>query len=211
MEAQGKIVRWRPGSPLRTARSAGSPWTVEVAAKVLSRLMPRPVDASAVRDRAISLGLLRHPDSGRLTFSLRTISRLLLIGYRQPFQAEIGTFESLREHSDAGRVVFVILNATEPLTGARAQTVFEVGIADEEYLTATSLRRTRSGEGILFRSGFELAWEGAGSGMIVGVPRWDELPHEGRGFFDGLRDIDGAYHWNSAECDTDRDGNVVRY
>jgi hypothetical protein len=211
MEVPASIVRWRSWTRVRETRKANTPWTLEVAAKVLSRLLREPISSGVIRDRAIALGLLRHPDSGRLTFSLRSISRLFLIGYRQPIQAEIGSFDSLRRHADSGRLVFLTMNATHPLTGESIQKVFRVGTVEEEFLTVACLGHPRSKRGLLFRSGFESAWSAAGNGMIVGVQHWDDMPGEGRTFFGSLREPDGAYHWNSAECDTDRQGNLLRF
>lgn len=47
--------------------------------------------------------------------------------------------------------------------------------------------------------------------MLVAVRAWNDLPTEGLLFFGGLRDLDGTYHWNTAECDTDRQGRILRY
>jgi hypothetical protein len=212
MEVQASAAFERRTESWRESRKPVGPWTVEVAAQVLSALRPEPVSPGAVRERGIALGLLRHPDSGRLRFSLRSLSRLFIVGYGLPVQAEIGSFGQLRSHGKAGRVVFVILAETQPITAERNWAAFQVqGIRDDDFLTLQSLEPLAREEFHLPRSDFEHAWARAGNGILVGVRRWHELPAEGRLFFGGLRDVDGAYHWNSAECDTDAAGKVLRY
>jgi hypothetical protein len=47
--------------------------------------------------------------------------------------------------------------------------------------------------------------------VIVAARRWGELPGGGTLFFGGSRGADGVLHWDTAECDTDAEGRILRY
>ena len=55
------------------------------------------------------------------------------------------------------------------------------------------------------------AWAAAGNQVIVAAQEWSDLPTQGTVFFGGSRERNGTYHWDVAECDTDREGRVLRY
>jgi hypothetical protein len=56
-----------------------------------------------------------------------------------------------------------------------------------------------------------VSWATAPLLLLVAVKEWSELPQEGTVFFGGSRDAEGVYHWDSAECDTDGSGRILRY
>jgi len=162
--------------------SNASPWTTALFAHALTYLLRRPVTADEVRERAVALGLLRQLTA---ELSPRSAARLLLAGYRLPALVESGSPASVRDHLLAGRLVFVVLRE-----GASYR-----------------LHRLDGPEALA-----ELAtdWAATGNATLVAARSWAELPTEGLLFFGGLREADGAYHWNTAECDTDRQGRILR-
>lgn len=188
MEVEAVALTERGPRPLPAQGAPCAAWPAAVLAQALSHLLGRPVTADEVRDRAVGLGLLRQPlPAGPVELTPRAAARLLLAGYGLPALVEAGNAVSLDEHSRAGRRVLVVL--ARPEVGS-----FEIA-------------ELCSGQA----DGIAAAWEAAGRATLVAARAWADLPTEGLLFFGGLRDADSAYHWNTAECDTDRQGRILRY
>ncbi len=189
------------------AQEAVAGCSLECLAVVLSRLLPRPVAAASVHDRAVGLGLMRLTVPGTpARLSAETASRLFLSGYRLPALAEVGTPAGLREHLAARRLVFLLLGETEP---AAAQ----LHALLPEDRPAWALTGACAGPGHAIEEVaadwlFE-AWEGTGRLTVVAARRWEELAAGAR-FFGGPRERDGSYHWDAADCDTDATGRILR-
>jgi hypothetical protein len=182
-------------------------WTPPILAQALQTLLPEAISAAQVRDRAIALGLVRHShvDPGP-ELTARAVARLLLAGYQLPATVESGTFASLTDHHRAGRRVFVIVAEPTPeLLQVRAvaevppDTLLTLAEPEAPALRCWPLER------------FRAAWARSGNSLLVAATSWQELPTTGLLFFGGLCDADGAYHWNTAECDTDERGRILRY
>ncbi len=188
-------------------------WTCDAVAVILSAVLRSGVRPESLRDRAIALGLLRHGEPGRrATLSAKAASRLLLCGYRLPAQAEVGaTTAALRGHLADGRRVFVALDDPEEPTVCEVTAVHEESFG-EPWLSIVELRAgAGGGEQWWPLERFAEVWAAAGAGLVVAAADWRDLPTSGPLFFGGLRDCDGAYHWTTAECDTDRDGRILRF
>jgi hypothetical protein len=190
----------------------------EVFSSVLSRLLGREVALGEVRDRAIALGLLRQSGPGeRIQLDMQTASRLLLAGFHLPALAEWGTPERLKQQRlNRQKVLMVILGMStykvatscdpcrslwdemEPNHLQESGTpVFDPGQISipprrgplERYITSSGCT-----DFILF----------------VAARSWSDLPASGSVFFGGNRWPDGMFHWDCADCDTDREGNIFR-
>jgi hypothetical protein len=211
-------------SPRRTLRSQEpvaapepSPWPIPAVARVLSALCPHPVSGEQVRDQAVGLGLCRLPSLSQVALlTAMAVSRLFLTGYRLPAAAELATVSAIQEHHQAGRRVFLTLEETTEDAGRNGSGVFELqgflaGVCEEEAVLLGELGASSEGVYRLARTPFTASWAAAGNRLIVAARRWKDLPAEGPTFFAGYRGRDGSYHWNTAECDTDRDGQVLRY
>jgi hypothetical protein len=187
----------------------------ESLALVLSQILHQPVAADDVRRKAVGLGLLRLPQPGEgKRLAPQAISRLLLAGYQLPALAEQGTLRVLRSHWREGRRVFVLLDGTggeDDLPSVLQVCGFEHEGSGMPWLLVIEPRP----EGIVPQrlpiDEFLEVWSAAGKVVIVAARQWSDLPTVGLVFFGGLRDKDGSYHWNSAECDTDREGRILRY
>jgi hypothetical protein len=185
-------------------------WPVAVAARLLEGLLRYPVTAQQVRDRTISLGLLRHPTPGQaVELTAKALSRLLLFGYHLPAHAGGGTLPELEEQLRAGRRVFVLTVEGDTalvyqVLEVRSEPLAEMSVAVREVGTPFVLERS------LALESFAAGWAAAGNALAVAVGKWNDLPVDGPTFFGGLRDRDGTYHWFSAECDTDAAGNLMR-
>ena len=206
-------------APPSIGRSSESEWvhgpgacTVEEVTRVISNLLGRTVTAHQVQERAIAFGLVRHPAPGeRLALSAQAASRLLLAAYHCPAQFGVGGLPALYRHLRAGYLVLALLVAP-PLNPALLQVC---GLLRDEggrcwfFLTepGTSPHEGRR----LPREAFVNAWAAGGNLLLVAARQWRELPTEGSGFFGGSRSADGTYHWDTAECDTDREGRILRY
>jgi hypothetical protein len=183
--------------------AASVSWTPHILAEALSTLLAQPLTAEQVRRRAVALGLLRHSVvEPRPELSARAAARLLLAGYHLPAAIEHGTLASLTEHYRAGRRILVRVAEPTPK-------LLEVRSVEEAVLSVADPAATAGQCWPLER--FRVAWSRTGNGAIIAAQRWEELPEIGLLFFGGLRDADGAYHWNTAECDTDRQGRLLRY
>jgi hypothetical protein len=166
-------------------------------AEFLSDLLGRAVTSDEVRDRAIAFGLLRAAGSGQETdLTAQNASRLLLATYRLPAQVESATWTEVCGHCQANRPVYLILR---DVAGR------ETTLRADQLLTSESTS-VASPTGPLFE-----AWTQAGNQIVVAARCWTDLPGEGLTFFAGSRDRDRSFHWNTAECDTDAEGNILRY
>jgi hypothetical protein len=188
------------------AVSLFSPWTPPVLAWAITLLLDIPVSAGQVRAKAIGLGLLRQPKGdGPSELTQRAAARLLL-AYRLPATVENGTLAAVHEHCRAGRWTFVVLASTEPVL----YQVLDVEVAsfsDALILTERGGSEVQSWP----LESFAEAWAATGNGLLVAARSWSELPTQGALFFGGQRDTDGAYHWNTAECDSDGEGRILRF
>jgi len=174
-------------------------WAPEVAARVLTALLPRPVTADEAVTRAVGLGLLRHPAAEQPAhFSAETLSRLLLAGYTLPAHVEAGTVARLRAHLGAGRLAFVLLE--EELLQVHDS-------AGELGFLLRPPGQTQAPARLVAPDVLALATD---SFLVAALRGWSELPAEGRSFFGGTRDRDGSYHWDTAGCATDAAGRVLR-
>ncbi len=189
-------------APRATSAPAPAPWTPAVLARALTVLLGRPVSAEPLREKAVGLGLLRQPrGDGRTALTLRAAARLLL-AYRLPAAVENGTLNSVRDHWQAGRWTFIVLAAAEPELFQVVDVQGElVGIMPVPVDAAQVWPRER----------FTDAWSAVGNALLTAARSWDELAIEGRQFFGGQRDTDGAFRWNAAECDTDGQGRILRF
>jgi hypothetical protein len=181
-------------------------------ATVLSGLLRREVSPAEVRDRATAFGLLRQPAPGeRPTLTTQAVSRLCLAAYRLPACAECAGLRELRGHCQAGRAVFVPLIDS---TGERDLTVFRVqgfSPAADPALLLSEMIVPRPMLRQLPLDYFLQRWAAADNVLFCAASDWGELPTKGRLFFGGSRDPDGFFHWNSAECDTDATGRILRF
>jgi hypothetical protein len=165
-----------------------------VVASVLRDLLRREVSPDEVGQRAIAFGLCRQPASGEWpTLNPQAISRLFLAAYRLPAYAEPAALGDLSGHGLAGRRVFVLFEA---------DAVFRLpGLGlTEPAAAARQLALDRSNGGATTK---HLSF--------VAASAWSDLPVMGNVFFGGSRGADGVLHWNSAECDTDATGRIVRF
>jgi hypothetical protein len=192
-------------SPEPAAVPEPGPWSLAAIAWVLSALGRPPVCADQVRDKAVGLGLFRLPAPGEVALlTAMAVSRLFLAGYGLPAAAERGTLPVMLQHHRSGRRVFVAMperdgEAVREVQGFLSGPDEEVTLADD------------TGAEQMPRSAFTVSWAAAGCRLIVAAPRWEDLPADGSEFFGGFRNRDGSYHWTTAECDTDRQGRIVRY
>ncbi len=198
------------------ADSEAGPWQTTAVARVLSVLCRRPVSDEEVRDRAVGLGLHRLSTSREpAPLSAMAVCRLFLAGYRLPAAAELAGIGTLPEHHRAGRRLFVTL--AEQTNGERrpnGSDVHEVrgflGTGEQTVLLAQAGTAAVDPWQLALTS-FAASWSAAGSLLILAAGGWKDLPADGPTFFAGYRNPDGSYHWNTAECDTDRAGEILRY
>ena len=226
VEAIGAVGQRAARTPRGTTPPAGDRCSLEAVAGVLSALLPAPVTPAQVRDKAIGLGLLRAPGSDEGTeLTAQNASRLFLAGYHLPAQVGIATWPEMAKHVHDGRLAFLLLDweaAQGPSGGSPLPWALQVPHLRHE----AAGRATGGQEGYLLMTksgagpekvcpwpvdGFADAWAAGGSLIVVALRHWGDLPAQGRVFFAGLRDRDGSYHWNTAECDTDREGNILRF
>jgi hypothetical protein len=191
----------------------------EAMALVLSEILERPLSPEEVWHKAVGLGLVRGLGEGESPgLTAQAASRLLLAGYGIPGHVEPGTVDALGIHWQRHRHVFVLLDSGEE--GSRVEqlrpAVLRVdGTVREEptllcpLLTVPSASLTPGGQTPLEL--FLAAWAAAGNRLIVAARQWADLPTQGSAFFGGSREPNGVYHWDVAECDTDRDGRILRY
>jgi hypothetical protein len=181
-------------------------------ARVLSGLLATPVSPAEVRERAMAFGLLRAPGSDEGTeLTAQTTSRLLLAGYRLPAQVEAAGWAEVARHVRAGRLVFLLLGGgMAPLPGVLRVHDYLAAPEGDCLLVAAPEAPAAAADRIAAERLAE-SWAAAGNLLVVGLRHWDELPTQGSEFFAGLRDRDGSYHWNTAECDTDAQGHILRY
>lgn len=216
-EAVGVSPRDTVQLPGTEANSSPGLCILELVARVVSCLLGRTVSECQVRERAIALGLPRQSGlEPAAELTCRGASRLFLAGYRLPAQVEPGTPRALCEHLCDGQHVFIPLCDLDPgagpsvgpmlfqLTGYHAHgragawlSLVPVG-AWPPPIRPVRMRR------------FAAAWAPTGCLLFAAARRWQELPDEGTRFFGGCRDADGSYHWDVAECATDRQGRVLR-
>jgi hypothetical protein len=201
----GEALAAPPRDVYRPAVKAAAACPFEPLARVLARLLGRPVAAAAVRDRAVGLGLLRWPAAGAPgRIRAEAASRLLLAGYHLPALLEAACPRRACEHLAAGRLVFVLLGEGEP-----AAVQLHALLPPDN--PAWALVDAAAGARVIEEVSAPWLFEGEAGGrlMVAAARRWDDLPAAGR-FFGGSRDRDGSYHWDAADCDTDAAGRVLR-
>jgi hypothetical protein len=178
-------------------------------AQILADLLARPVDPQEVRDRSIAFGLLRQAGSGEGTeLTAQNASRLLLAVYRLPAQMETATWPEVCRHHSEGRRVFLMLanpvNPRPPAVGLPAALAVD-GLPADDTRTNGEAAPCLPAEQVIE------AWSHAGHLAVIAARRWADLPADGMTFFAGSRSREDIFYWNTAECDTDRDGNIVWY
>jgi hypothetical protein len=191
--------------PSRTAPPLQS-WDCDIIARLLTGPVQRPVTADEVLHRAVGLGLLRHPALGRsAALDIKATARFLLSAYRLPAHLEEGTLVLLEDHLAAGRRAWVVLQDQETMT------VYQVVNLSANDLALREVGGRFVVDERLPAEEFVERWSAAGGLLVVTATAWSDLPATGALFFGGLRDRDGSYHWVAAECDTDREGRILRY
>jgi hypothetical protein len=186
----------------------------DVAAAVLSVLLSQEVKADQVVARAVGLGLLRQPPPQEPAWlTPLALSRLFLAGYGSPSHLEAGNPSRLRQHLLAGRIVFVLLDrqGLEAGTGPARLELFQVKEGPDGLGFAVSVPWASAPAYLASPEGLAGAWAPAGNFLIAAARGWGELPPEGSAFFGGTRDRDGTYHWDTAECATNREGRIVSF
>jgi hypothetical protein len=193
-------------SELDTALSGG--WSLVEIRQVLETLVGRAVGIEELFQTALGYGLLAWcSDLFAAKMNDQMLSRLLLAAYRVPGQVSEANWAEIEKHVAAGMRVMVRL--PDHLRQRGLYEVLGLGGPGEDAVALRSLERCDFC--LLSRSDF-IAWSAeAGSVCIVSARAWSDLPTEGRFFFAGTRDLDGSYHWNTAECDTDGEGRIVRF
>jgi hypothetical protein len=193
-------------------------WNLSPTACILSSLLGRPLTPDAVRDKAAGLGLLRYPAQGQKSeLTAKTLSRLLLAGYRIPAHATAATMTAARLHLEGDGRVFVCLKSANPFAPSDqcVPSVFEAIRGDGEAFAHVSVVLRPMVPPGQTADPFldQLAPEQSPLGipMVVAARGWEVLSGPGRDFFGGSRDPDGTYHWEVAECATDDQGSIVRY
>ncbi len=190
-------------------------------ARVLSSLLRQPVSLEQVRDKAVGLGLLHHTGLGEGTeLTTQSVSRLLLAGYHLPAQVEVGTLQTLANHLRAQRLVFVLppsLDQDDGVDAALSSVVIQVHAFQEDSPGHSRLLLSEPGgarataQAVALDHPLVASWAVSSFFLLVAAQHWSELPTKGTVFFAGSRDAAGVYHWNSAECDTDASGRILRY
>lgn len=193
--------------PVQTAPRS---WACEIVARLLSGLVQRPVTADEVLQKAVALGLLRHPALGcSAELDIKSTARLLLSAYHLPAHIEEGALPLLEGHIADGRRVWVVLPHEATTTVHQI-----ISLAPDPFGgMALALRPVGARfvvEERLSAERFVERWTAAGCLLVVAATTWADLPATGSLFFGGLRDRDGSYHWVAAECDTDREGRILR-
>jgi hypothetical protein len=182
----------------------------EVVAHVLGALLPQPVTSDEVMARAVNLGLLCLPESNQpARLTARVVSRLLLAGYRLPAHVEAGSIAALQTHLRTGRHASVLLHDPETTAGGPELLHVHDSATDLGFLVRPPGEPARPAR-LMAPEAFVQHWAAAGNFLIVALRDWSELPAEGRSFFAGTRDLDGTYHWDTAEVATDGEGRVLR-
>jgi hypothetical protein len=185
-------------------------------ARVVSSLSARSVTEEELHSRAVALGLLRSPGAAEGTeLTPRTASRLLLTGYRLPAQVEAGTYLDVRRHVGEGRQVFLLLGGLARAARLALPPVVQVQRGAGEGAGGYRLRVAEAGAAAGDLPGWPLdgvvaCWAAGGRLLIVAARCWSDLPAQGAVFFAGGRGPDGVLHWDTAECDTDGEGRILR-
>src|SRR5262249_27023601 len=147
----------------------------------------------------------------------QVLSRLFLAGYQLPAQAAETPLDSIPEFIRQGLLVLVQV--------AQADWPASVDFDDIRAGRRELLLATHSLEGqVKFRGlfadgepslGLSLIKDGRPSQTIaypavIAARTWQELANRAGRFFGGERYADGAYHWHSAEYETDGHGAILR-
>jgi hypothetical protein len=179
---------------------------------VVRYLLSPALDPEAVRARAVALGLLRHTGPAKLRLNAQAAARLFLAGYRLPAHVDLGDLRRLRHSLGEGWLVFVPFRPAEE---AEPEVVLVHSYQEEEkgdpWLLVTRLGESVAAVQSLGLPQFAGGWAAAGGLLVTAARLWSDLPREGSRFFGGSRGNDGVYHWDSAECDTDGEGRILRY
>jgi hypothetical protein len=187
----------------------------ELLAGILSCLLRQTVSPREVHERAIGFGLLREPATADgMLLSVHAASRLLLAAYHCPAQLSRGALPELRQHLHRGLRILVAIHAGSVSNSG----------ADFLQILAIHPEAGRSSSVIAVQPGarlsacfslpqcrFQERWAAAGNFYVVAAHRWEDLAQSGPVFFGGLRDGEGSYHWEVAQCDTDAWGRILRY
>jgi hypothetical protein len=172
-----------------------------------------------VRDHAIALGLLNLPSRGtEPELTNRAFARLLLAGYGLPAHVHVGTVGSLQTALREDHLVFVLVQEklADPPTSPEGWTVLQVHALlvnrnEESGMLFSDPGASPRSWRRLPRDFFHAAWEAPGNLQLSVARAWSDLPTAGPSFFGGSCNADGTYFWETAECDTDRDGRVMRF
>lgn len=184
------LVRPKAVRPPPVEEPALAAWPVTAVARVLTALRPNAAEPDAVQRKAIALGLLRQPEAGLpAVLTARALSRLFLAGYQLPAHVLPSSFNSVREHIRAGRRVFCLSAAGHALEVTAEQ----------------------DGPGCVPMDELERTWDAASAGLVAAARQWADLPRDGSRFFAGHRGRDGVCHWETAGCDTDEAGRILRF
>src|SRR5262249_45427487 len=138
------------------------------------------------------------------------------VGYRLPALVERGILPRLQGHLVEGRQVFVLVVDLYPDLAPPGPIICQVWLPPGETMGASGLllsdpaARPRSGQ-LTSWDRFTTAWNAAGNLQLVAAQGWGDLPTQGNDFFGGTREADGAYRWDTAECETDGTGRVLRF
>jgi hypothetical protein len=195
-------------------------WSIEAAARVLSRLLERPLTCEQVLEKALAFGLVCAPAEGvPVSLTAQGLCRLFLAVYHIPAHLDFGTLQGIADYLGQGCLVFACLhdcavdNAAPTKEAHGPQCLYQVLECDPRTNSVTLAQHPgpRSEVVHLPLAQFEAVWKTGGQELVVAARAWSDLPDEGNEFFGGFRDIDRAYHWNTAECDTDRTGRILRY
>jgi hypothetical protein len=190
--------------------------SLDILTHTLSALLARPFDPRAVYHKAVGLGLLGFSQAWTTTnLTLQTASRLLLAGYRVPAAVVTGSLPFLGNCLRAGWRVFVPLERFDAGDGG-GPALFRVsrasaGEAGDGGFVIADPGGAWEHARWLDPDGFARAWAVAGRVLIVAADGWDQLPRSGNTFVGGSRGREGVYHWDSAECDTDGQGIILRF
>src|SRR5207245_1590885 len=137
-------------------------------------------------------------------------SRLFLAGYRLPAYVDLGTERCLRHCVREGCAVWVTLGDVDGAKPAPDEPVTQLHeITSLAELVVVQALPEASLEALSLRE-FLVRWAAAGR-LLLAASAWDHLPRQGRLFFGGSRNADGTFHWNTAGCDTDARGEILRF
>jgi hypothetical protein len=152
---------------------------------------------------------MRQPESrAEPVLTLQGTARLFLAAYHLPVHVETGNLDGLHVFLSGGCQVFVALTAPDGQAAYRVQGC-PAGEDVSSLVVAAAGVLPGPAEPLTVPH-FRERWAAAGHLLLVSTGGWEGLPVQGNVFFGGSRDRDGVYHWNTAECDTDAAGRILR-